>query len=236
MIAAICDDDAVFRKSIKNFLIQYKKDRRLHLDIVEFSDGQSLLDYEYAIDIVFLDYEMPGIDGLETAKSLRRRKNLCCIIYITNYSEPMLKAFEVGTYRYIMKPVDFARLSTAIDDYIKDKKMMAPIIVNTHEGQRIISSEDIIYLEAEGKFCNIRTVDTFVRSSKTISKVFEMLPQHCFYRTHKSFAVNLYCIYEIKDNYVILTNDEKASISRTNISGFKNAYREFIKHYTTRMW
>ena len=79
MIAALCDDQEEFRNELKQFLIQYKKDRRIHLDIVEFSDGQSLLNYDNGIDIVFLDYEMPGLNGIDTARILRLRKNICCI-------------------------------------------------------------------------------------------------------------------------------------------------------------
>lgn len=235
MVVAICDDEAVFRKELKDFLIQYKKDRRIHLDMIEFSDGQSLLNYDRGFDIVFLDYEMPGLDGIHTARILRSRKNICCIMYITSYPEYVFEAFEVNTYRYLTKPVDWDKLTNAMDDFIREKKMFAPIVVNVDGEQLTISSEDIIYLEAEGKFCYVRTTDNIVRSSKTIAKVFELLPQHCFYRTHKSFAVNLYCIQSIKDGCVILNNGEKAKISRNNIADFKKTYKNFIKHFIARM-
>lgn len=235
MIAAICDDEQVFRKELKDFLIQYKKDRRIHLDIVEFSDGQSLLDYDRGIDIVFLDYEMPGLDGISTARKLRDQKSVCCIIYITSYPQYVFESFEVNTYRYLVKPIDWDKLTNAMDDYIKERKMLSPIVVNVDGEQLTISSEDIIYLEAAGKYCHVRTTTNTVRSSKTIAKVFELLPQHCFYRTHKSYAVNLYCVRSIKDNYVVLSNGEKAVISRKNMADFKRAYQDFVKHFIVRM-
>lgn len=235
MIAAICDDEEIFRNELKEFLIQYKKDRRIHLDILEFSDGQSLLNYDRGIDIIFLDYEMPGLNGLQTAKILRSRKNVCCIMYITSFPEHVFEAYEVNTYRYLVKPVDLDKLTKAMDDFIREKKMLAPIVVNVYGEQLTINSEDIIYLEAEGKFCYIRTANNTVRSSKTIAKVFELMPQHCFYRTHKSFAVNLYCVHSIKDGCVILNNGEKAKISRNKTADFKKAYREFTKHFIARM-
>lgn len=235
LLAAICDDEEMFRKELKDFLLQYKKDRRIHLDIVEFSDGQSLLNYNSGIDIVFLDYEMPGLDGIETAKMLRAKKNLCCIMYITSYPEHVFESFEVNTYRYFIKPINRDKLTVAMDDFIKDKKMLAPIVVNVDGEQITISSEDVIYLEAEGKYCYVRTINNTVRSSKTIARVFELLPQHCFYRTHKSFAVNLYCVQSIKNNCVILNNGEKAKISRNNVADFKKAYREFVKHFIARV-
>ena len=122
-----------------------------------------------------------------------------------------------------------------MDDYIKERKMLSPIVVNVDGEQLTISSEDIIYLEAAGKYCQVRTIDNTVRSSKTIAKVYELLPQHCFYRTHKSYAINLYCVRSIKNNYVVLSNGEKAAISRHNMAAFKRAYQEFVKHFIARM-
>ncbi len=235
MLAAICDDEAVFRKDLHEFLLEYRKSRRLQLDIVEFSDGEALLNSKENFDIVLLDYEMPQLNGMETARRLRAKKSLSCIIFLTSYPEHVFEAFEVNTYRYLTKPLDKQQLSDALDTFIGEKKMMAPIVVNVNGEQLTIQSEDVIYLEAEGKFCNIRTNDKFVRSSKTLARVHELLPQHCFYRTHKSYAVNFYCVVTVKDNTVLLTNNEKVLISRKKIAAFKKAYKEFIKHFIVRM-
>lgn len=235
MLAAICDDEALFRTELKEFLIEYKKSRRLHLDIMEFSDGNHLLNAKERFDILFLDYEMPNLNGIETARELREKKNLCCIIYLTSYPEYVFESFEVGTYRYLVKPMDHQKLTAALDDFIREKKMMAPIVVNVEGEQFIISSEDIIYLEAAGKFCYIRTPDRCFRSSKTLAKVFELLPSHCFYRTHKSFAVNFHSVVSVKDRTILLNNGERVEISRNKAADFKRAYKEFVKHFIARM-
>ncbi len=235
MIAAICDDDKSFRDNLKTFLIDYKKEHRIHIDILEFNDGISLLNYEESFDIVFLDYQMPDLNGMETARILRSRKNICCIIFITSYPEFMIESFEVNTYRFLIKPLDTTKLSQDINCFIRDKKMFSPIIVNVHGEQIVISSEEIIYLEGCGKYCNIRTIDKIVQSSKTLSAVLELLPQQCFFRTHKSYAINLYCIVSIKGDVVVLNNGEKAKISRNKINSFKKVYKDFIKHFNTKL-
>ena len=235
MIVAICDNEEPFRKELKNFLLQYKKESRVYLDIIEFSNGQSLLDYEREIDIAFLDYDMPGLNGMSTAKELRNKNSVCCIMFVTSYPEHVFESFEVNTYRYFIKPIDIEKLNIAMDNYVKERKMLSPIIVNIDGEQLTINSKDIIYLEADGKYCQIRTLNNTFRSSKTISKVFELLPQHCFYRTLKSYAVNLYQVNAIKDKCVIFNNGEKAAISRNNMTDFKKSYREFIKHFISRM-
>lgn len=235
MIAAICDDDEIFRKKLKAFLINYKKEHRINIDILEFEDGDSLLNSKESYDIIFLDYQMPNLNGMETARILRSRKNICSIIFITSFPEFIIESFEVNTYRFLIKPLDTRKLSKDIDCFIKDKKMFSPIVVNMYGEQMIINSSDIIYIEGSGKYCNIRTINTTVRSSKTLSGVLELLPQHCFYRTHKSYAINLYCIVSIKDEFITLNNGEKAKISRNRMSNFKKAYKDFIKHFNTRI-
>lgn len=235
MIVAICDDDEFFRKELLAFLINYKAKHRLHIDILEFKDGNSLINYKEPYDIVFLDYQMPNLNGMETARILRSRKNICSIIFITSFPEFMIESFEVNTYRFLIKPLDTVKLSKYIDCFIKDKKMHSPIIVNVDGEQLIINSEDIVYIEGSGKYCNIRTIDTTVRSSKTLSGVLKLLPQHCFYRTHKSYALNLYCIVSIEGEYITLNNGEKSKISRNRMRDFKKAYKDFIKHFNTRI-
>lgn len=235
MIAAICDDDEIFRKKLTAFLINYKTERRLHIDILEFEDGNSLLNCKESYDIVFLDYQMPNLNGMETARVLRSRKNICSIIFITSFPEFMIESFEVNTYRFLIKPLDTRKLSKDIDCFVKEKKMFSPIVVNVYGEQKVINSADIIYIEGSGKYCNIRTIDTTVRSSKTLSRVLELLPQHCFFRTHKSYAINLYCIVSIKDEFITLNNGEKAKISRNRMGEFKKAYKDFIKHFNTKV-
>lgn len=92
----------------------------------------------------------------------------------------MIEAFEVNTYRFLIKPLDTIKLSKDIDCFVKDKKMFSPIVVNVYGEQIVISSEDIIYLEGSGKYCNIRTINNTVQSSKTLAGVLKLLPQHCF--------------------------------------------------------
>lgn len=234
MIAAICDDDPLFRKEVKEFLIRYKTKRRAHIDILEFQDGQALLNYSRSYDMVFLDYDMPKMNGLAVAKELRRRKSICCIVFLTSYPEHAIEAYEVTTYRYLVKPMDAVKMEKCLDDYIAERKMQAPVIINMEGEQFTVNSDDIIYLEGAGKFCNVYTADKVFRSSKTLSAVHETLPQHCFFRTHKSYVVNMYCISSIKNFCIMLNNGERAMISRSRLTPFKTAYKEFVKNFVIR--
>lgn len=234
MLVAICDDDPLFRSELKKILVNYKQEKRLAIDIYEFDNGKKLLDSTDYFDIVFIDYQMPGIDGLETAKLLRTRKFICSIIFITSYPQFILDSFEVEPFRFIIKPEIEEKVKSALDSYIKQKKLLNPIIIFDEGVQYTICTEDIIYLEATGKKCIIRTNDRTYRSSKTLSQIEKVLPYHCFYRIHKSFIINMYCISEIQNKEVKLVNGEKAVISRPLLTKFKNAYANFVEIFYLR--
>lgn len=235
MLVAICDDESIFRNELKSILVNYKKERRINLDIFEFSDGDSLLESEYKFDIVFLDYQMPNVDGKETARILRSKNNVCSIIFITSFPEFMIDTYGINPYGFFIKPLDSDKLIASLDAFIITQKKLSPIIINSEGEQKIISSKDIVYIEGDGKYCYIRTLESVLHSSKTVSAVFETLPQHCFYRIHKSYVINMYCISSISGNTVILTNGEKALISRNYIADFKKAYKDFVKNFYLRL-
>ena len=85
MLVAICDDDMFFREELRSILFLYKAERRLHIDVYLYNSGESLLADKKAFDMVFLDYQMPGMDGMDVARELRKRNCTCSIVFVTSY-------------------------------------------------------------------------------------------------------------------------------------------------------
>lgn len=232
MKIAICDDDRIFREMLKNSIDKYRQEMRLSIDFVEFSNGQDLLNYVENLDLIFLDYQMDGIDGLETAKILRRKNNICKIIFITNFPEDFIyESFKVEPFRFFKKPASESELVSALNDYIRQQKLLYPIIINTPTEQIKVGTSEIIYLEGDGKYCTIRTTERVFHSSKTLLQIQTSLPKHCFFRVHKSYIVNFYYIDSYSNTCVNLTNGEKAQVSRNAYTKFKKEYKAFIKNY-----
>lgn len=231
MLVAICDDDPIFRSELKALIVEYKREKRIAVDIYEFETGTDLLASSDIFDVIFIDYQMPGLDGLETAKILRKKNYICSIIFITSYPQFILDSFEVQPFRFFVKPIENKKIISAIDSYLLQQKLLNPILIIEDGTQYTIKAEDIIYLEANGKNCLIRTKEHTYKSSKTLNRIEELLPMHCFYRIHKSYIVNMYCIVSIRKNEVLLINGEKAIISRTIMTKFKKAYANFVKNF-----
>ena len=123
------------------------------------------------------------------------------------------------------------KILSAMDSYLMQQKLLNPILIVEEGTQYRIKTEDIVYLEAIGKNCLIRTREHTYKSSKTLSKIEEVLPTHCFYRIHKSYIVNMYCIDSISKNEILMVNGEKTIISRNMLSTFKKTYSNFIKNF-----
>ena len=168
---------------------------------------------------------------MEAARELRRRNLTCSIVFVTSYPEFVYEAFEVQPYRFFCKPVTQEQFSALMTGFIREQKLLAPITVLVDSEQVVIPSKDILYVEGNGKYCIIRTVKETYNCSKTLAQAHELLPQHCFYRSHKSYVVNLYSISSFDGGIAKLTNGENARIGRSKIGEFKRVYKQFVKDY-----
>ena len=102
---AVCDDEKSMSDSICAMASDFFRRKNMETVTVRFSCGEQLLNYEAPIDILFLDIQMRGIDGMETARELRRRRFQGFLIFITVLKEMVFSSFEVQAYDYLVKPL-----------------------------------------------------------------------------------------------------------------------------------
>ena len=214
MFAALCDDDKYITEEIKKLLLEYAKDNRITIDIDEFESGEELLNSEKNYDIIVLDYQLGSTNGLTVAKELRKRNVLSSIIFLTSYPNFMIDAFEVNTFRFLLKPIDKSKFFKAIDDYIKIVDANYPITIIQNKELKKINSNEICYIEADGKYSNIHLSDKIMHCSKTLAGVTKLLPAYCFVKTHRAFVVNLHYIKSYSSDTVYLSNGESAFLSK----------------------
>ncbi len=196
------------------------------------------------VDILFLDIEMPLMNGLECAKEIVRMDLPVKIVFATGYSQFAVQAFELEAFDYILKPYDEARIARTIarlsDSIALREKERAPgeivtyyqkISLQTKDKTIMISpSQEIILISTEKSDRSLfYTTGGIVESKMTLRDIETLLSPLGFFRTHKGYIVNLSMIQEIssQDNGTLLLTmnyfpKEKVPVSRHYIKEFKN--------------
>lgn len=231
MKAAVCDDEKIFHKEVSVLLRKYMNTRNIEIYTDFYENGEELLKSKWEYDIIFLDYQMEGINGIETAEKLRAANSDSVIIFISAYPAAALDAYEVKTFRFLVKPIDEAKLFKALDDYLKSIDYDNLLLLNTHEGNYKIKMSEIIYLEGDGKYTTLRTKKQSLRISLNLKQLELKLPQSKFIRCSKSFVVGFSHISNHNNSEILLDNGEKAIIGAHYAARFKTEFQYYIMRY-----
>lgn len=229
MRIAVCDDEELFRIEFKSVLDKVLINAEYDIDT--FSGGSSLYEafLKNPFDLVFLDIEMPGIDGITLAKRLRAVSENVQIVFLTSHIEYALEGYEVNALRYLVKPVDMNKLSEVLK-YIQDKKNNSHQIMIKQEGEDIvIDISDIIYMESMDKNVRIVTSKSEYITRYNISDYEEELKNSGFLRIHRGYLISLSKVKKIVKNDVVMDGDISLPVSRSNIKTLKDALYAYVE-------
>lgn len=235
MKIAICDDDLFLCEFLQNTLKQYMSVQRLLADIVCFHRAEELLSSSDIFDLIFLDYQLDVINGLEAALKLRLQNFIGSIIFITSYPEFVFDSFQVNPFRFLRKPLTANAVSAVMDAYLEQFKQNYPLILAVGGTCQRINSRDILYVEADGKYSIVNKKGEQLHCSKTLRQIYELLPTHTFFRVHRSYIVNFNYISTIDKKAIRLENGNLIYISRSQYKNVVQSYHNFIHNSYIRM-
>lgn len=231
MKAAVCDDEKIFHKEVSGLLRKFMNSRNIEIYTDYYDNGEELLKSKREYDIIFLDYQMEGLNGIETGEKLREANYDSIIIFISAYPAAALDAYEIKTFRFLVKPIDESKLFKALDDYLKSIDYDNLLLLNTHEEHYKIKLSEIIYLEGDGKYTTVRTKKQSLRIRLNLKQLEQKLPQSKFIRCSKSFVVGFAHISNHNSTEIIFDNGEKAIIGGHYAAKFKTEFQNYIMRY-----
>lgn len=230
---AICDDCEWMRTETRKHLLKYSFQRDFDYSLDEYDTGEKLLASDQSYDLIFMDYqfEETGADGITIARALRKKGVSATIIFLSGYPEAVFESFEVGTFRFLIKPIDEQRFTDAIDSFISGMKEADEVLTVRADGMtHFIKTPSIACIEGVGKHCLIQFADGAAQMEcpETLAAVEEQLPAGSFYRCHKSYVVNLRHVTSYSHTEVLLDSGHRVPISRTKYRDFTDRYSDFL--------
>lgn len=216
MLISLCDDNISERGYIKSLVHDWSVQSGTDVSVREYPSAEALLfDYDdHCPDILLLDIEMPGMNGVELAKSLRARAETVQIVFITGYPDFISEGYEVEALHYLLKPVTREKLFEVLHRAIlKISQAERKVLVPFEGGETALSLREIYYIEAQRQYSVIHAASGEYRLKTPISELETRLDEY-FLRVQRSFIVNLREVLRINRTEVILKNGETVPISR----------------------
>ncbi len=217
---AICDDELSDASHIAECLIQNDKavfKSTIFTDATKFKEAYA---HPGAFDIVFLDVEMPGIDGLEIAKHIRSLPDYKVkIIFVSSYPAYMQNSFDVQAYHFLEKPASVDRICAILSKIITEKKTIAEnrLVIRNNNGDYFINYEDLYYVNVDGTgYRNVcfHLKDNVITAHMALKTCEQLLLENNFIYIHRSTMVNLRHLHMIEKKSVTLDNKVQLKLSR----------------------
>lgn len=228
----ICDDDDLMVEKLNKYIRNYFD--CIHLkcpEIVCFSNGAAVLADTGDKDILFLDIEMPGMNGIYVGNELKRKYENIIIFIVTSYSEYLDEAMRFHVFRYLSKPLDkqrfFRNMKDAVDLY---NTMTIKLPIETKLGVHTLPASSIIGIEAQGRKVFVHTTLRDFESVHNMQYWIEQLPKNLFFQTHRSFIINFEHVTDFYHSLIHLANNQfNAYLTKRKYSAFKEAYLLYLE-------
>ncbi len=230
---AICDDEqkavALHEKIVRSSLqacgigyeiTTYLESRNLLCDITE--DG-------FFYDLILLDIEMPGIDGMELVRQIKAFLPNGKVIYVTSHTEYAIDAFELSIFRYVPKSSLENKLAHAVEDAARliELESGREYVIRTANRMEKIPYKDIFYIRRDGKNASIVSGAGTSKVRKSLQQVFDELDSPEFIFIDRGYIVNIIQMMKVSNGMAVLKNGEQLPISRSHLQEVKRQINEF---------
>lgn len=232
---AFCDDEPQFRSLLRAAAETALSRHGLSAECAEAGSADELADLlgRVGFDLIFLDIDMPSLDGICFGERLRARGCRSDIIFVSNMEDRVYDIFRVHPWAFIRKSRCAAELPAVMEDYVRSRRDAAASLLLPGEAGRTLSVDPLalLYVEAVGKTQKLVSSGSeppaVIRG--TMRELEGMLLPYGFIRTHKGFLVNYRCIRRITSRSVLLDTGETLPVGRDRLNSAREQYLSLMK-------
>ena len=222
MDIAVVDDEKAIREHICGLVEEQQPESRIEA----YATGGELLASGKRFDIVFLDIQMEGMNGIEAARSLREKQGDTVLVFVTGIRDYVFDAFDLYAFQYLLKPIDEGKFAEVLERAVREaakKKERRVLFIKSRN--LTLDQSEILYIESRAKKVELHTVRQTIEIYAAMEELEGQLGEN-FYRCHRAYIVNMDCITEYDGESITLTGGDRVYLT-------KKKYGEFVKAY---MW
>lgn len=228
---AIIEDDADQRKRLRGYFSDFSAEYGESFDVSEYGSGEAFLAETSPFDIILMDIELPGKDGMETVRELRKRDRNVIVIFATNMAQFAVKGYEVEAFDFIVKPMTYynftIKIKRALERFKTKRDKDIWINVSGGAGRRRISTAQLKYVEVMGHRITYHTTDGNLDTTGSMTKVKAELDGMPFELCNRCYLVNLKFVEEVRP-FQIVVGGEPLQVSHLKRNEFMSKLNLYL--------
>lgn len=238
MRICFCDDEASTRSQFERMAAAWEEQRGEAAELQLYNSAEQLLfevgqpeAQELAFDLILLDIQMGGMDGITLARQLRAQDKRVTLAFLTAAREYVFEGYEVQAVRYLLKPMQQEKVFELLDLARQNLQEQPSLILNCADEKKKIYLSQIAAIEAQGHYLIFHTTTGQLQQKASLSSLAGHLGDS-FVMSHRSFYVNLAHLLRISRTECTLDTGLTVPVSR---GAYKNLNEQFIRYYRKEM-
>lgn len=230
MRIAVCDDNAAFLDKLLREIAHWSALADMNNQYIRFQSGLTLQESDLsAVQVLFLDIEMPNCNGLDVARKIRSKYPDLLIVFVTNWIEYAPSGYQINAFRYLLKNRLSEELPHCMNDLCqKISENCRSVFIPTRDRDLSVLVKDILFFEGTPNRCVLMhcngSADNPVVCTGKLSDYEARFREHGFLRIQKSYLVNMSHIVRIRNQYAYLQNGKTLKVSEKNYSEICRTY------------
>ena len=227
---AIIDDEIEVANKLTSYIDKYFQINNCQCEVKFFDTASKFLEnYHFDFDAIFMDINMPGVDGMSATKELRRLDKNVKIIFVTSLAQYAIKGYEVNAFDFVVKPVNYYTFAMKLDRLMENyrEKEGASIIIKANNSFIKTPVSDIKYIEISDHKLIVHTISNDFETYDTLSNYLNLLKNEPFALCNRCYLVNLKYVNKVNKDAVYIGNN-CIQMSRRKYKEFMNSLNKYL--------
>lgn len=227
---AIIEDEEAMSNQLVSYFAKFGKDYNESFSFAIFNNAETFLkNYKKEYSVVLMDINLPGMNGMECVKKLRKIDDTVLVIFVTNLSQFAVDGYEVKAFDFVVKPISYYNFSLKLKRALSHLSSLNnyELIISTKDKKYFININQLIYIEIRNHTIIYHLVNEEIKGSGTLKSLYTNLKKHHFAFCNQCYLVNLAFVKGIDDGFLLI-NNEKIRIASSRKKSFMQELTAYI--------